>query len=73
MEDMKEKLVKMKDKLVRVCLCKGVSKNTLKEVISEGNVTIEDIAQKTGATLGGCKGARCRSKIEDLIKESQNN
>lgn len=59
----------MKDKLVKICLCRGVTKHTLKEVIKEGNVTIDDIAKNTGATLGGCKGSRCRAKIEELIRE----
>ena len=60
-----------KDKLVKICLCKGVNKHTIKECISEGSITIDDIAKNTGATTGGCKGRRCKSKIQELIEENK--
>lgn len=60
----------MNDRLVKVCLCRGISQHTIKECIEEGNKTIEDVAKNTGATTGGCKGKRCREKIQILINES---
>lgn len=61
----------MNDRLIKVCLCKGVSKHTIKECIKEGNITLEGIAKNTGATTGGCKGKRCKEKIEVLISEER--
>lgn len=61
----------MIDRLIKVCLCKGVSQHTIKECIKEGSITLEDIAKNTGATTGGCKGKRCKEKIESLISEEK--
>ena len=57
------------DKLTKVCLCKGVSKHTIKKCIREGAKTDEEVSQKCGATTGGCKGRRCIDKINELINE----
>lgn len=62
----------IKDKLTKVCLCRGVDKFTIKECIKEGAKTVEDIRENTGATGGGCKGARCRAKIVEMLEESEN-
>ncbi len=59
----------MKDKLTKVCLCRGIDKHTIKECIKEGAKTVEDVREKTGATGGGCKGSRCRSKIKEMLEE----
>ena len=61
------------DKLTKVCTCRAVSRATIKEAIKGGAHTVEDVAQKTGATLGGCRGFRCKEKIEDLIDEHLSN
>lgn len=57
------------DKMTKTCPCKVVTRATIKKAISEGATTIEEVSKKTGACTGSCKGARCRSKINDLIKE----
>lgn len=59
------------DKLTKVCVCKAISRAKIKEVIKNGAKTVEDVAEKTGATRGSCKGCRCRAKIEELLKDSQ--
>ena len=59
------------DKLTKVCICKAISRAKIKEAIKNGADTIEKVAEVTGATTGGCRGRRCREKIEDLIKESK--
>ncbi|MPQ43459.1 (2Fe-2S)-binding protein [Clostridium tarantellae] len=58
------------DKLTKVCVCKAVSRATIKNTIRDGAKSVEEIAKKTGATTGGCCGRRCICKIETLIKES---
>jgi bacterioferritin-associated ferredoxin len=47
-----------------VCLCKGVSCGTVRQVIGEGAMTVEEVGRACGAgtDCGGCQGA-----IEDLI------
>lgn len=57
----------MSDELI--CLCKKISKETIVNAIKEGATTVEAVKEKTGASSGACKGARCKSKIEALIEE----
>ncbi|MGL5677505.1 MAG: (2Fe-2S)-binding protein [Cellulosilyticaceae bacterium] len=58
----------IKDKLQKVCICRGITAATIKEHIREGKRTLGEIATATGATQGGCKGHRCSEKIQNLIK-----
>ncbi|MCX7904970.1 MAG: (2Fe-2S)-binding protein [Caloramator sp.] len=60
------------DKLTKVCLCKGISRATIKKAIENGAKTVEDIRKATGATTGGCGGRRCTPKIQKLIDEYYN-
>ncbi len=50
------------DKLTKVCICKGVSKQTIKKAISEGADTVEKVWSKTNTGNGSCKGKRCGEK-----------
>ena len=50
-----------------ICLCKGISEETIVEAIKAGATTVEAVKEATGATTGFCKGARCKGKIEALI------
>lgn len=52
-----------------ICLCNGISENTIIEAIKNGADTIEKLKEATGATTGYCHGSRCKNKIEDLILE----
>ena len=56
------------DKLTKVCLCKAISRATIKKAINNGAITVEEVQRITGAGTGGCKGNRCTPKIEELIK-----
>lgn len=58
------------DKITKVCPCKAISRATIKEAIKNGAHTIEEVSKVTGACTGGCKGYRCKSKIQDLINDS---
>jgi NAD(P)H-nitrite reductase large subunit len=57
------------DKLTKVCLCKGISRATIKKAITNGANTIEEVRKSTGAGSGSCGGKRCTPKIEQLLKE----
>ena len=56
------------DKLTKVCVCKSVTRAAIKNAIKNGADTVEKVADATGATKGSCKGCRCKSKIEELLK-----
>ncbi|MCT8976718.1 (2Fe-2S)-binding protein [Clostridium sp. CX1] len=57
------------DKLTKVCLCKGISRATIKKAIINGAKTIEEVRKATGAGSGSCGGKRCTPKIEQLLEE----
>ncbi len=58
------------DKLTKVCICKAISRATIKKAIKDGAKTVEEVNRVTGSGSGGCKGNRCRCKIEELIKKN---
>jgi len=57
------------DKLTKVCLCKAISRATIKKAIENGARTVEEVKKATGAGSGGCGGKRCILKIEEILKE----
>ena len=57
--------------MTKVCLCKGVSEETIIKAINEGASTYSEVKEETGAGTGGCCGGRCKNKIEILIQENQ--
>ncbi|MBX4262640.1 (2Fe-2S)-binding protein [Clostridium estertheticum] len=57
------------DKLTKICLCKVISKATIKKAIKNGAKTLEDVQKVTGAGSGGCRGHRCTPMIEDILKQ----
>lgn len=57
------------DKLTKVCLCKGISRATMKKAILNGARTVEEVKKTTGAGSGSCGGRRCTPKIEQLLDE----
>ncbi len=58
----------LKDKLTKVCICKGINRKTIKEAIKGGADTLEEVQRVTGAGSGGCKGNRCGPKIKELLE-----
>jgi NAD(P)H-nitrite reductase large subunit len=57
------------DKLTKVCLCKAISRATIKKAIRNGARTLKDVQAATGAGSGGCGGRRCTPKIEQLLED----
>lgn len=55
------------DKLTKVCLCKAISRATIKKAIAGGADTLEKVQKATGAGSGPCQGRRCTPKIEELL------
>ena len=68
-EELKQQVL---DKLTKVCLCKGISRASIKKAIADGADTIAKLQKATGAGAGSCHGRRCTPKIEDLLKEHNN-
>lgn len=52
-----------------VCLCNNISEEEIIKAIKDGATTVEKVREKTSATGGACKGARCKKKVEALIEE----
>lgn len=61
------------DKYTKVCICKAISKSTMKKVIREGADTLEKVRKATTAGSGSCGGRRCTPKILDLLEEMNSN
>lgn len=57
------------DKLTKVCVCRGISRASIKKAISDGAKSVEDVERLTGAGSGSCKGKRCAEKIQGLLDE----
>lgn len=57
------------DKLTKVCLCKAISRSTIKKAIRNGAKTVKEVQTATGAGSGGCGGRRCTPKIEQLLEQ----
>ena len=55
----------------KVCLCKGITKETIVDAIKNGAKTVDDVKDATGATTGFCNGGRCKATIEKLIEENK--
>ncbi|ADL49833.1 (2Fe-2S)-binding protein [Clostridium cellulovorans] len=60
------------DKLTKICLCKSISRATIKAAIIKGAKTIEEVNKATGAGTGGCQGRRCGPKIQELLEAHEN-
>ncbi len=61
------------DKMTKVCICKGISRASIKKAIREGALTVDEVNKITGAGGGSCEGRRCREKILMLIDEWEEN
>lgn len=57
------------DKLTKVCLCKAITRASIKKVIANGATTLEKVQKATGAGSGSCGGKRCTPKILALLEE----
>ena len=66
---MEEISQEIKDKLTKVCLCKGIPRSTIKKAIQNGADTLEKVQKAVGAGSGPCGGRRCTPKILELLDE----
>lgn len=57
------------DKLTKVCICKSISRATIKKCIINGAKTVSEVQKATGSGGGSCGGKRCTEKIEQLLRE----
>jgi len=57
------------DKLTKVCLCKAISKASIKKTIASGADSLEKVQKASGAGSGACGGKRCGPKILSLLEE----
>lgn len=66
-DDMNQEIL---DKLTKVCICKAISKASMKKFIASGANTLEKVQKASGAGSGSCNGKRCTPKILSLLEES---
>lgn len=59
------------DKLTKVCLCKGISRASIKKAITQGADTLEKVQKAVGAGSGPCGGRRCTPKILELLENRE--
>lgn len=52
-----------------VCKCNSITRGELEEAIAHGAFTLEQVAEKTGATTGPCGGIHCGPIIEEMLKK----
>lgn len=57
------------DKMTKICLCKGITRLTIKNAIKSGAKSVAEVQKSTGAGSGPCKGRRCTEKIRQLIDD----
>ncbi len=57
------------DSFKKVCLCRSIKAGTITAAIQEGSLTFEALRRKIGVGTGNCKAKRCRTKIEERIKD----
>lgn len=58
------------DKLTKVCLCKAITRASIKKAIANGANTLEKVQRATGAGSGSCGGKRCTPKIIALLEDA---
>ena len=57
------------DNYKKVCLCRSITGGTIMKAMQEGHLTLSSLRRKLGVTTGNCQGKRCKSKLEERLKE----
>lgn len=70
MEDKQQMIL---DKMTKTCTCKSITKYKIKQLISQGYDSLQDIQEKTGAGSGACNGRYCTERILEMIDEHWGN
>lgn len=50
-----------------VCRCEEIDEETMRQAISDGAVTINDVSRRTRAGMGICQGIFCTRAIAEMI------
>lgn len=58
------------DKITKVCICKGITRASIKKAIKDGAKSVSEVQKATGAGSGSCGGRCCTEKIRQLLSES---
>ena len=54
-----------------VCSCMDVTKAEVLQAIERGAYDFESVKRRTGAGFGRCQGSRCRRRVMDILRESE--
>lgn len=55
----------------KVCLCRGIEEEKIIEAVKNGALSFNEVKEETGAGAGGCRGGRCKCKIEEIIENNK--
>lgn len=53
-----------------ICLCKKITEEEIVKAVKNGAKSFEEVQEATGAGTGGCRGARCKAKILEIIENN---
>ena len=54
-----------------VCLCRKITAEKIEQAVKDGAKSFLEVKDATGAGAGGCRGGRCRNKIEEIIENDK--
>lgn len=52
-----------------ICRCEEVTEKEIREAVSEGCITINEIKRRTRAGMGLCQGRTCRRLVEKVFAD----
>jgi NAD(P)H-nitrite reductase large subunit len=52
-----------------ICRCEEIPRSAVRQAISEGNVTLNDVKRRTRAGMGVCQGIYCLRSVATLIEQ----
>jgi bacterioferritin-associated ferredoxin len=57
------------DGMKTICICKGIKKKVFKQLIANGERTLEGLRKATGAGSGPCGGKRCTPRLLEMLAQ----
>jgi NAD(P)H-nitrite reductase large subunit len=52
-----------------ICRCEEIPRSAVRQAISEGNVTLNDVKRRTRAGMGVCQGIYCLQSVAMMIEQ----
>ena len=52
-----------------LCMCANITRGEIREAVRRGAVSVDGVKRRIGSGMGSCQGSRCRTAIEEMIRE----